>query len=385
MKRIRERMFRALAEQPVYVLILLVLLAPILSAVAVLGYQDLQVISAPGNPASGYLRFFATTGALNCLTSSGGNCLAGIGSPLTTKGDIYTFGSANARLAVGTNTYCLTANSSAANGIDWEACGAGSVTSVTIAGTSGQIAVSGTCTITSTGTCTIGLPSGGTTVPTSTTSPAFIGSGSDPYITLPSNTGHSFSSGDLVNVSGVLNFNNGVATVTLVQNPMTTKGDVIVGATSGVPARLAVGTNTYCLTANSAATNGVDWEACATPASPGQGFGASFGSVASGASALVVDTAYFTVPKACTINAWNINVNAGTATFDVWKVATGTAIPTVTNSITASAQPAISTGTSLHSTSMSGWTTSVAANDIVAVNLKTVATATYASLVVECD
>ena len=44
-------------------------------------------------------------------------------------------------------------------------------------------------------------------------------------------------------------------------NPMTTKGDVIVGATSGVPARLAVGTNGQVLTANSAATNGLDYEA----------------------------------------------------------------------------------------------------------------------------
>ncbi len=44
-------------------------------------------------------------------------------------------------------------------------------------------------------------------------------------------------------------------------NPMTTKGDVIVAATGGTPARLAVGTNGQVPTANSAATNGVDWEA----------------------------------------------------------------------------------------------------------------------------
>lgn len=44
-------------------------------------------------------------------------------------------------------------------------------------------------------------------------------------------------------------------------NPLTTKGDVIVAATGGVPARLAVGTNGQVLTSNSGATNGVDWEA----------------------------------------------------------------------------------------------------------------------------
>jgi hypothetical protein len=116
-----------------------------------------------------------------------------------------------------------------------------------------------------------------------------------------------------------------------------------------------------------------------------QGFGAAFGSVASGSPALVTDTAYVTVPHACTIAAWNITVNAGTATFDIWKGATGTAITSSSNSITGSAQPAISMGTAIHSTTLTGWTTSVSANDIVGINLKTVSTATFASIVVECD
>jgi hypothetical protein len=39
------------------------------------------------------------------------------------------------------------------------------------------------------------------------------------------------------------------------------KGDLIVGASADTPARLAVGTNGYVLTANSSATNGVEWSA----------------------------------------------------------------------------------------------------------------------------
>lgn len=102
-------------------------------------------------------------------------------------------------------------------------------------------------------------------------------------------------------------------------------------------------------------------------------------------SSAVGYTDYYTVPFACTINAWNMTVNTGTATVDVWKVASGTAVPTVTNTITASATPAISTGTALHSTVLTGWTTAVAANDVVAFNLKAVASATKVSLVLQCQ
>lgn len=115
-------------------------------------------------------------------------------------------------------------------------------------------------------------------------------------------------------------------------------------------------------------------------------FGASFGSTAAGAPALTApNVGYVTVPYACTISAWNISVNAGTATVDIWKIATGTAVPTVANTITSAAVPAISSGTSIHSTTLTGWTTAVAANDIFGFNLQAVATATFVNLTVECD
>ena len=53
-------------------------------------------------------------------------------------------------------------------------------------------------------------------------------------------------------------------------NPMTTLGDVILGGAAGAPARLPVGANGKVLTANSAATDGVDWETPAAPANPTQ-------------------------------------------------------------------------------------------------------------------
>jgi hypothetical protein len=116
-------------------------------------------------------------------------------------------------------------------------------------------------------------------------------------------------------------------------------------------------------------------------------FGYSFGDP-SASSALTAGPAVygvFTVPYACTISAWNIAVDGGTATFDIWKTAAGSAIPAPANSIAPGALPSISSGTAIHSTALPGWTTAVFANDIVAINLNAVAGAKFASLVVECD
>ena len=113
----------------------------------------------------------------------------------------------------------------------------------------------------------------------------------------------------------------------------------------------------------------------------GAGFDGSGSALTSGATA----TAYFTVPFACTIAAWNITVDTGTITFDVWKIATGTAIPTSANTIVAAAPPAISSGTAVHSTTLTGWTIAVSANDIFGVNINTVSGATKASLVLRCN
>lgn len=114
-------------------------------------------------------------------------------------------------------------------------------------------------------------------------------------------------------------------------------------------------------------------------------FGGSFVS-SDGVTALTAGaTSYFTIPYTCTISAWNIVVDAGTATVDIWKIATGTSKPTGANTITASATPAIAANTAVRSTTLTGWTTAVAANDIIGINLEVVATATFVNLTVECN
>lgn len=70
----------------------------------------------------------AVGGIVTCATD-----VTGAASPLTTKGDLYTFTTLDARLPVGADTQCLVADSAAAFGIKWGSCaaaGAGDITDV---------------------------------------------------------------------------------------------------------------------------------------------------------------------------------------------------------------------------------------------------------------
>ena len=88
---------------------------------------------ALGTPASGVLTN-ATGLPMGGLSTSGtassSTYLRGDGawstvdsSPLTTKGDVYVYGTGNTRLALGTNGYVLTADSTEATGLKWAAGG----------------------------------------------------------------------------------------------------------------------------------------------------------------------------------------------------------------------------------------------------------------------
>jgi hypothetical protein len=102
-------------------------------------------------------------------------------------------------------------------------------------------------------------------------------------------------------------------------------------------------------------------------------------------AAAATSTDYMTVPVACTINAWNLLIDGGTITVKFWKVATGTAIPTSANSINTSGV-AISTGTAIHSTTLTDFTTTtVSANDIMAMNVTTNSGAKFVSATLGCQ
>lgn len=86
----------------------------------------------PAGPARGSIAGEWTSPALGSVPLTGWSLweewesdpTAGAGSsPLTTKGDVYTYSTADARLAVGTDGWVLTADSAQATGIKWAAAG----------------------------------------------------------------------------------------------------------------------------------------------------------------------------------------------------------------------------------------------------------------------
>lgn len=93
---------------------------------------------------------------------------------------------------------------------------------------------------------------------------------------------------------------------------------------------------------------------------------------------------YVVVRFGCTIKGFSAWVDTGTITFDVWKIASGTAIPTVANTILSS-YIGVSSGTVNESTSTSSFTTTAsAAGDIYGFKIQTVASATKAGIQIQC-
>jgi hypothetical protein len=85
----------------------------------------------------------------NAVLSYDGTSYVGVGgsSPLTTKGDLYTFSTVDARLGVGANDTVLTADSAEATGLKWAAPAAGGgmtlLSTTAITGTPSTVTISG--------------------------------------------------------------------------------------------------------------------------------------------------------------------------------------------------------------------------------------------------
>jgi hypothetical protein len=119
------------------------------------------------------------------------------------------------------------------------------------------------------------------------------------------------------------------------------------------------------------------------PTSYGTG---SFGVTVDGVSSVIQvgQTGFVTMPYAGTITGWSITTNAvGSIQFDVWKAAG--AIPTIANSIVASAPPTLTSAQFVTSTTLTGWTTTFAAGDVFGFYVNSVSsTVKNATLTIRC-
>jgi len=157
------------------------------------------------------------------------------------KGDLIAATAADtvARLAVGANTYVLTADSVEATGLKWAAPATGTVTSVT-----------GTSPIASSGGATpaISIADATTAVKGAVQLTDSISSTSITTAATPNSVKSAYD----------------LAGAAVPKSIVDVKGDLIAATAADTVARLAVGTNTYVLTADSAEATGLKWAAPAT-------------------------------------------------------------------------------------------------------------------------
>lgn len=93
---------------------------------------------------------------------------------------------------------------------------------------------------------------------------------------------------------------------------------------------------------------------------------------------------YLEIPFACTIQAVTLLADvSGSIVIDIWKDTYASYPPVVGDSITAAAKPTISAAVKSQDTTLTGWTTSITAGDILGFNVDSATTVTRVTLVLK--
>lgn len=158
-----------------------------------------------------------------------------------------------------------------------------------------------------------------------------------------------------------------------------TRATNLEGATNGLTTR--VGDAEFNISALNTYTEGLETEINALQAQ----FGAIGVSIDGGGSAISTGVkGEIFVPNACTVTEWTLLADqSGSIVIDVWVDSYANYPPTDADSITAAAPPTLSSVTKNQSSSLTGWTTSIAAGSTIRWNVDSATTVTRATLLLK--
>ena len=114
------------------------------------------------SPQEGQTSYLKDTDVIQVYSGSSWVTKSGGSSPLTTKGDLYTYSTTDARLAVGTNGHTLVADSSEATGLKWAAPAGGGKVLQVVQGTTSTAVSNSTTSAVDTGITATITPSSAT-------------------------------------------------------------------------------------------------------------------------------------------------------------------------------------------------------------------------------
>jgi hypothetical protein len=132
-------------------------------------------------------------------------------------------------------------------------------------------------------------------------------------------------------------------------------------------------------------SDGADWHY--------EGLPYNVGTKVAGTIVIKIDTTttgqknlFLRVPYACTIVSWEMVANtSGSVVIDIWEDTYANYPPVNADSITGSAKPTITAGTRAQSSTLTGWTTSIASGDYLEVEVESVTTITSVTLTLNVE
>lgn len=229
-------------------------------------------------------------------------------------------------------------------------------------------------------------PAGGPTGPTGPSGQSFTGPTGFTGRTGPtgptgfSATGPTGRTGPTGNTGPVGNSETGPTGATGGTGPTGVTGPTgIDGSATNTGATGAAGPTGF--TGNTGPTGATGVTGNTGPTGPSQVAGFEFVIDGAGAAITTGVKGFWEVPFACTITANRLFADqSGSIVIDIWKDSYANFPPTVADTITASAKPTLSSAQKSQDSTLTGWTVSLAAGDILAINVDSATTVTRVTL-----